>query len=317
MSGESGKRIKRESDASDFAIARDRRLDRESKPGIERFRSALYRGRVMHQRLKPMRHRLAYRVFSMLIDIDELATLDARLCWFSVGRFNLFSFRPTDHGDGTATDGPGLRAHIESRLREAGLRGGGAIRLLTLPRLLGYAFNPLSVWFCDAPDGGLQAIVYEVNNTFGQRHSYLIPVDDAQRDEGPISQRCDKRLYVSPFLGMDLHYRFRVERPRESLSLGISVHDGEAMDDHGHGDDHGTQPPAGTAVLNARLDATRASLSDCALLTLLVAYPLLTLKVIVGIHWEALRLWIKGARLQPRPDAPHAPITVVRRGDPT
>lgn len=266
----------------------------------EGFRSALYRGRVMHQRLRPMRHRLAYRVFSMLIDIDELETLDRRLRWFSVGRFNCFSFRPTDHGDGTATDGPGLRAHVESRLREADLPGGGAIRLLTLPRILGYAFNPLSVWFCDAPGGGLQAIVYEVNNTFGQRHSYLIPVDAAQREDGPIAQRCDKQLYVSPFLGMDLHYRFRVERPREALSLGISV----------HADD-------GEAVLNARLDADRAPLSDEALLGLLVAYPLLTLKVIVGIHWEALRLWIKGARLQPRPDAPRQPMTVVRPGDST
>ncbi|WP_067065854.1 DUF1365 domain-containing protein [Roseateles chitosanitabidus] len=300
------------------------------------FRSALYRGRVMHQRLKPLRHRLSYRVFSMLIDIDELAALDARLRWFSVGRFNLFSFRPTDHGDGQATDGPGLRAHLEARLREAGLRGGGAIRLLTLPRLLGYAFNPLSVWFCDAPEGGLQAIVYEVNNTFGQRHSYLIPVDDAARDDGPIAQRCDKRLYVSPFLGMDLHYRFRVERPREALSLGISVHEGAAAPGIGHGglpldaarhrvadadagrrSDPDARDAAGAAVLNARLDATRGALTDAALLRLLVAYPLLTLKVIVGIHWEALRLWIKGARLQPRPDAPRQPMTVVRPADPT
>ncbi|HYF20083.1 MAG TPA: DUF1365 domain-containing protein [Ramlibacter sp.] len=263
--------------------------------------SALYRGQVMHQRLRPLRHRLAYRVYSVLLDIDELPALDARLRWFSVGRFNLFSFRPADHGDGTATDATGLRAQVEARLREAGLPTGGAIRLLALPRILGYAFNPLSVWFCDTPDGTLQAIVYEVNNTFGERHSYLIEVDPAQRGAHLVQQRTGKRLYVSPFLGMALHYRFRIEPPRERLSIGVSVHD----------------DAGGAAVLNARLDAARTPLTDAALLRAFFGYPLLTLKVIAGIHWEALRLWLKGARLHERPAAPAQAMTVVRSGDPT
>ena len=192
----------------------------------------LYVGRVMHQRLRPRRHRLSYRVYSLLLDIDELPRLDARLRWFSVGRFNLFSFHPADHGDGSGTD---LRAQLEARLRQAGLPPGGALRLLAMPRVLGHVFNPLGVWFCHAPgSGALQAIVYEVHNTFGERHAYLVPVTG---DAGPVvDQRCDKRMHVSPFNGMDQQYRFRIRPPGEAVSIGVSVHD------------------ALGPVLNARLD---------------------------------------------------------------
>lgn len=250
--------------------------------------SALYVGRVMHQRLRPRRHRLAYRIYSVLVDIDELPQLHERLRLFSVDRFNLFSFHAGDYGDGSGRD---LRAQVEARLREAGLPTGGAIRLLTMPRLLGHVFNPLSVWFCHAPGGELQAIVYEVNNTFGQRHSYLIPVDDAS---GPVvDQRCDKRMYVSPFNGMDLRYRFRIAAPGESVSIGVSVHDADG------------------AVLNARQDGQRTALSDLALLRVFLTHPLLTLKVVAAIHWQALRLWIKRVPLHPRPAAPERDITIV------
>lgn len=247
--------------------------------------SALYTGEVMHQRLRPRRHRLAYRVYSLLLDIDELPALSHRLRLFSLGRFNLFSFHPGDHGDGSATP---LRTQVEARLSGAGLPTGGAIRLLTMPRLLGHVFNPLSVWFCHAPQGGLQAILYEVNNTFGERHHYLIPVKDGQAPI--INQRCAKAMHVSPFLGMAMHYRFRVQPPGTALSVGVSVHDDQG------------------AVLNARLDGVRRPLTDGALLRAFIGYPLLTLKVVAAIHWEALRLWIKGVPLHPRPCAtPTAP----------
>ncbi|MBB4220708.1 DUF1365 domain-containing protein [Variovorax guangxiensis] len=250
--------------------------------------SALYVGRVMHQRLRPRRHRLAYRIYSVLVDIDELPQLHARLRLFSVDRFNLFSFHAADYGDGSGRD---LRAQVEALLRVAGLPTGGAIRLLTMPRLLGHVFNPLSVWFCHAPGGELQAMVYEVNNTFGQRHSYLIPVADAAAPV--IDQRCDKRMYVSPFNGMDLRYRFRIAAPGESVSIGVSVHDADG------------------AVLNARQDGQRTALSDLALLRVFLTHPLLTLKVVAAIHWQALRLWIKRVPLHPRPAAPERDITIV------
>ncbi len=262
--------------------------------------SALYVGSVMHQRLRPRRHRLAYRMYSLLLDIDELPTLAARLRLFSLGRFNLFAFHPGDHGDGSATP---LRAQVEARLRAAGLPAGGAIRLLAMPRLLGHVFNPLSVWFCHAPAGApqagaLQAIIYEVNNTFGERHSYLIPVDPAGPAGDPgrqavISQRCDKAMHVSPFMGMAMQYAFRVQPPGDALSVGVSVHDAEG------------------AVLNARLDGQRRALTDGALLRLFFGHPLLTLKVVAAIHWEALRLWIKGVPLHTHPATPVPALTIV------
>lgn len=257
-------------------------------------RSALYVGRVMHQRLRPRRHRLGYRVYSVLIDLDELTALDARLHCFSVGRFNLFSFHPRDHGDGSGSD---LRSQVEARLREAGLPPGGPIRLLTMPRLLGHVFNPLSVWFCYAPgDGRLQALVYEVNNTFGQRHSYLIPVVDG--DARVVDQHCDKQLHVSPFNGMAQRYRFRIAPPGDAVSVGISVHDAQG------------------SVLNARLDGKRCALSDAALLRVFLSHPLMTLKVVAAIRWEALRLWVKRVPLQPRPAAPARDFTIVSTDEP-
>ncbi|RCW70216.1 DUF1365 domain-containing protein [Pseudorhodoferax soli] len=256
--------------------------------------SALYTGVVSHQRLRPLRHRLRYRVFSLLLDLDELPALAARLRLFSLDRFNLFSFHRRDHGAGEP-EGP--RAHVERQLRAAGLPVGGAIRLLAMPRILGYAFNPLAVYFCHAPAGALQAILYEVNNTFGERHSYLIPVDPAQ-DSAWVNQRCDKRMHVSPFLPLDMHYRFRVRPPGEQLSIGVQTHDAQG------------------AVLLARLDARRRPLTDGALLRAFCTHPLLTFKVIAAIHWEALQLWCKGARLHPRPPAPAEPVSFATRPSP-
>ncbi|HEY4066734.1 MAG TPA: DUF1365 family protein [Burkholderiaceae bacterium] len=259
--------------------------------------SALYVGRVMHQRLRPKRHRLDYRVYSMLVDLDELPALARRLRLFSLNRFNLFSLYERDHGAG---DG-GLRAHVERQLHAAGLPGGGAIRLLTMPRILGYAFNPISVYFCDDAGGGLRALLYEVNSTFGERHSYLIEVDPAERGAPVIRQHCAKRMHVSPFLAMDLRYEFRVAPPsaeRAGFSLGVSAHD------------------ASGAVLAARLEATRRRLADAALLRVFLTHPLLTLTVVAAIHWEALRLWLKGTRLQPRPAAPAQAVSVIKHENP-
>lgn len=254
--------------------------------------SALYVGEVMHQRLRPRRHHLRYRLYNVLIDIDELPRLQQRLRLLSVDRFNLFSFHARDHGDGS---GAPLRPQIDARLRAAGLPTGGAIRLLTLPRLLGHVFNPISVWFCHAPDGALAALIYEVNNTFGQRHSYLIPVADPHA--ATIEQGIHKRLHVSPFNGMDMTYRFRVVPPAEAVSIGVNVHDAEG------------------ALLVARQDGRRRELSDAALLRVFLSHPLLTLKVVVAIHWEALRLWLKRVPVHTLPPAPEQDITVAPRAD--
>ena len=251
--------------------------------------SCLYFGRVMHRRLRPFTHRFSYRVFSLLLDIDALPRLARRLRLFSYNRFNLFSFFDGDHGP---RDGSALRPWIERHLAEAGIdAAGGPIRLLCFPRVLGYVFNPLSLWFCYQRQGELAAILYEVRNTFGEKHGYLIPVAEGASGDGPILQRCAKGFYVSPFLPMEGGYRFRLRQPDERLSVLIRQH------------------VAAGEVLIATMTGRRAALSDSRLARAALAYPLLTLKVIAAIHWEALRLWVKGASLQRRPKPPTAEVS--------
>lgn len=248
----------------------------------------LYAGRVIHHRLRPRAHRLSYRHFMLLVDIDRLDALAGRLKLFAHDRFGLFSLHDRDYGAGAGT---ALRDHVERQLAQAGLAAdGGAIRLLTIPRLLGYAFNPLSVYFCHRRDGTLSALLYEVNNTFGQRHSYLIPVEAAA--DGIVRQSCDKAFYVSPFLDMDLHYEFRVHAPDETVRIEVGVGDGQGP------------------LLRAVFAGERRALNDRELLRVFLGFPLQTLKVIAGIHVEALRIWLKGVALRPRPAPPAHPVSI-------
>ncbi len=234
--------------------------------------SAIYEGRVVHDRRRPRRHRLEYRVFSFLLDIDELPELDRSLGLFAHNRSALFSFHDRDHGDLT---GASLRTWVEERLAEAGIDlDGGDIRLLCYPRILGYAFNPLSVYFCHRPEGGLAAILYEVRNTFNERHTYVIPVTEAHR--AVVSQRAGKQLYVSPFVAMDADYHFRIQPPGEEVRIAIREEDAEGL------------------LLAAAFRGTRTPLGKVTLARLLFRYPAMTLKVTAAIHWEALRIWLKG-----------------------
>ncbi|RAZ90509.1 DUF1365 domain-containing protein [Mesorhizobium hawassense] len=258
-------------------------------------RSALYAGKVVHQRLKPRRHRLSYRMFFLLLDLDEIDGLTQCLRLLSRNRFGLFSFVDKDHGDGA--DGS-LKAYVERQLEMSGIETGGSIQLLSMPRMLGYAFNPLSIYFCHDRQGALAAILYEVNNTFGQRHSYLIPVSDGG-DEGIVRQHCAKRFYVSPFIAMGMGYRFRIGLPAEGVAVHITGSDADGP------------------LIVAGFSGKRRELTDAALISAFFAYPLLTLKVIAGIHWEALLLWAKGMRLYERPAPPHRPVTQVAMHKPS
>jgi uncharacterized protein len=253
--------------------------------------SGLFSGYVTHARRKPRQHKLSYRIYSLLLDLDELDTLDRRLRFFSVDRFNLFSFYNADRGDRSGSD---LRIQVECAMLAAGVEpDGGPIRLLTMPRLLGWAFNPLSVFFCYGRDERLRAILWEVDNTFGERHGYMIPVENAGERE--IVQYCDKAFHVSPFMDMDLRYEFRVSPPADTLTIRIDTLDHEGL------------------VLTARHLARRCELTDTALLKAFFKIPLLTLRVVGGIHWEALKIWLKGVRLRLRPKPPAQPVSFVRR----
>ncbi len=250
-------------------------------------RSALYVGHVMHHRLRPTAHRLRYRLFSLLLDLDEIDALTARLRWFSRGRFNVMAFYDRDYGDGGTRP---LRAQAEALLAEAGLPHGGPIQLLTMPRLFGFAFNPLSVWFCHDRAGVLSAMIYEVNNTFGERHSYVLRA--STEATGQVRHDATKRFHVSPFLPMAMTYAFRVRPPADKLEVAIT-----ASDDEG-------------PVLFALHRAKRMALSDAALARVAMTHPLLTLKVVAGIGWEALRLWLKRVPVHHHPGtAPASPVT--------
>ena len=231
----------------------------------------LYEGEVMHRRMRAPPHRFSYRSFWVAIDLDAAPKM--RL--FSLDRANLFSFQTRDHADGT----PGLlRAKIAAKAE--GLDTSGRMILLATPRLFGFAFNPLSVYFCHDTAGGFSALAWEVTNTFGARHTYVIPV--ASQD-GIVRQTAPKKLHVSPFLDMGLSYQFRVEARGDKLTIGII--------------DRGRDGPA----LAAALSATRRPMTDAALAGLALRAPLATLKVVAAIHWEALRLFLKGAKFHKTP----------------
>jgi len=255
--------------------------------------SALYFGRVTHTRLFPRRHRLTYGLWYLLVDLDELPELDRSLPGFAYDRAGPVSFHTRDHGP---RDGTPLRPWVETHLERAGVDlDGGPIRILCFPRVLGYVFNPLSVWFCHHRDGDLRAILYEVSNTFGERHSYLVPADRPATSGETVRREFDKELYVSPFIDMRARYDFATRVPDDRLSVVVreAVADGR--------------------VLVAALTAERATLTRSALARAFFGYPLVTLKVIGGIHWEALKLWLKGAPYRRRGAPPAETVTVLSR----
>ena len=250
---------------------------------------AIYVGEVTHRRTHGIDHALRYRLYMLLLDIDAAEARIRPLRWLTNGRFGLMSFSPRDHGDRSTTP---LRKQIETHLAAVGIDlQGGRIQLLTMPRILGYGFNPLSVYFCRHADGTLAALLYEVTNTFHERHSYLValPADPAP---GPVRQTTEKTFFVSPFMDMDLTYDFTVRPPGEAVSVVVAVRKGD-------------QP-----ILTATFAGQRRPLTDAELLRAWLTHPLLTWKVMWGIHWEAAKGMLKGAKYRNRDKPPSQPITV-------
>ena len=244
-------------------------------------RSAIYAGQVMHRRLRPRLHQLRYRMFSLLLDLDEIDGLARGLRLFARNRFNLIAFHDRDHGNGT--DEP-LRVQVERLIRAAGLTDAiGTIELLAMPRVLGFVFNPISLYFCYVGDGALIAILYEVSNTFGERHTYVMPVVG---DAANIRQECAKHFHVSPFLPMRLQYAFRVRPPGEDLLVAIKVLDAQGP------------------ILVAMQTGKRRELNDATLARAVLTQPLMTWKVVAGILWEAARLWVKRVSVHRHPGPP-------------
>lgn len=248
--------------------------------------AALYFGDVMHARLRAMTrsadgHRFTYRVMSLLIDLDRLDDADKMSGLFGVNRVALYSFYERDHGE---RDGSSLRRYVDRRLAEHGVDlTDGRVQLLCYPRLLGYTFNPLSVYFCNRADGTLAALIYEVRNTFGEIHSYVLPVQAHEISDAGVRQEQNKLFYVSPFIEMAMRYFFRVSPPLRTVKVRILETD------------------ANGPLLSATFSGKRTPLTTRALLGAFAALPFVTFKIMAAIHWEALRLWIKGAKLVERP----------------
>ena len=244
--------------------------------------NALYTGHVAHMR--PGKHRLRYPVFMLTLDLDQ-PIRGLRLLKHNRGA--LFAFFDRDHAE--QRDAP-LKPQIEAKLRDAGIPwDGGRIVLLTMPRLFNYVFNPLSVYFCYRRDGSVAALVHEVSNTFGESHFYVLP--PRMESNGNITQACAKEFFVSPFLEGDLSYEFNITPPGQRVAVAMIVRRGEEV------------------ALTASFAGARRDLSDAQLFRAWLGNPLMTFKVIAGIHWEALRMWLKGVRfLGRRGQHPHPSV---------
>lgn len=241
-------------------------------------RSRLYKGRVHHARLRPKRHQLTYSVYSLLLDLDEL-TDDRPYRLLRINRKGLFSFWEKDHGLGNST---GLKDWALSHLAQAGYETEGVrVNLLCYPRVAGIVFNPLSIYYCYRADGTLFATLHEVHNTFGGKHTYVLPASVGST--GDVVQSTSKEMPVSPFTPQDARYDFRLSVPGDTVRVRIQLSDAQ------------------DALLTASFVGDARPLSDRELLTSFLQIPFVTLKVIAGIHFEALRIWLRGMRFLPRP----------------
>ncbi len=235
--------------------------------------SIIYNGKVIHRRFKPKEHCFKYKVFSLLIDIDELKIIENKIKIFSYNKFNIISFFEKDHGP---RDGTSLKEWVIKNLNDIGIDNDRIqIKLFCYPRIFGYVFNPLSVFFIYDENTRLISILYEVKNTFGEQHTYIFKTDD----EKVIVNDCTKKFHVSPFIEMECHYYFRVLKPTDKISVIIDQKDKDGK------------------LLYASQDGKAKELNEKNLLFSFISHPLMTFKIIAAIHYEALKLWLKGIKV--------------------
>ena len=236
--------------------------------------SWIYNGKVIHKRFKPKIHFFKYKVFSLLLDLDEIDTIDNKINLFSYNKFNLISFYDRDHGD---RDGSSIKDWVIENLKLNNIQHKDMkIKILCYPRILGYVFNPLSIFFVYDNNSSLISILYEVKNTFGEQHTYIFRIDS---NSDLIQNNCNKKFYVSPFMDLNSKYYFKISNPMEKLSVVIDQRDNEGK------------------LLFASQDGIRTTFTTKNLILAYLKNPLMTIKIISAIHYEAFRLWLKGIKL--------------------
>jgi hypothetical protein len=234
--------------------------------------SSIYNGTVIHKRFKPKSHFFRYKVFSLFIDLSELNTLEKKISFFSYNRFNLISFFDKDHGN---RDGLSLIEWVKKNLKENRINSEEIkVRLLCYPRILGYVFNPLSVFYVYDKNENLISVLYEVKNTFGEQHTYIFKVENGQL----LQHNCSKKFHVSPFIEMNCDYFFKILKPSEKISIIIN------------------QYQLKEKILYASQDGTRVDFTSLELIKSYLKHPLMTFKIISAIHFEAFKLWVKGIK---------------------
>ena len=235
--------------------------------------SSIYNGTVIHKRFKPKIHYFKYKVFSLLIDLSELEYLSEKIKFFSHNKFNLVSFYEKDHGN---RDGSSLVSWVKKNLKDNNINSEDVkIKLLCYPRILGYVFNPLSVFYIYNIDEKLICILYEVKNTFGEQHTYIFKVDN---DQNLYQHNCSKKFHVSPFIEMNCKYFFRLLKPGEKISVIIDQYQTDEK------------------ILYASQDGQRVDFNTKELIKSYLKHPLMTFKIILAIHFEAFKLWVKGIK---------------------
>ena len=236
--------------------------------------SRLYECSVMHHRLAPKVHHFRYGIFMFALDLDEIDDVAAWIPFFSHNAGNVYSFRDSDHLTLPGLESAGVKANVVEWLRKQGVSfpEGGRIVLITLPRMLGYVFNPVSFYYCYDAVGAPFCAIAEVGNTFGEMKLYLIQDGAAA---GVFRRLTTKHFYVSPFVGLNISFEFRLRVPGDRLDIHIDDHDGADR------------------VLVTSLTGRQAPLTVSRLAWLTLKYPLITLKVISLIHAHAVALWLK------------------------